>query len=445
MSFRPARLLPVALVGLCLATPLAAKTRHAPRHHAASHAGPALVWRGDVTVAHGVVDDMAKAWQRAGHGSMTVEPFNTASGLDAVRLGTADIAGAARGASMDPNEAGLTFTPVAWDALVMITHPSNPVSSLTLKQLHDIYYGKITNWSQVGGRDEPIDVNAVASPADGVEYSLRTLLFGRGNQPVAAPRQYLNTTSLQQGIALDTKGLGATTMSNVVGNPKLKMLRIDGIAPTRASLANGSYPLYTPLYLITRSSGPKAAQAQAFVDFVNSPAGAAVIRRHDLLPYQDGAMLASMDASRRGRILAEVGARAVPQPSTTPIAAPGATYAAGAARAPTSERTLAARQALEDRRAREAQEKASVQARASLAGVDGQATTVESTRDGRFAKVRASASQPQAHGTSYKVSRGDTLSSIAHKHAVSVSDLRRWNHLRSDTVKPGQVLVVSVH
>jgi len=443
MSFRPARLLPVALVGLCLATAVVAKTRHAPRHHAASHAGPALVWRGDVTVAHGVVDDMAKAWQRAGHGTITVQPFNTASGLDAVRMGTADIAGAARGATMDPNEAGLTFTPVAWDGLVMITNSANPVSSLTLKQVHDIYLGKITNWAQVGGRNEPINVNAVASPADGVEYSMRTLLFGRGNQPVLAPRQYLNTASLQQDIALDPKGLGATTLSNVVGNPKLKMLRIDGVAPTRATVANGSYPLFTPLYLITRSSGPKAAQAQAFVDFVNSAEGAAVIRRHDLVPYQDGAMLAAMDASRRGKILAEVGARAVPQPSATPIAAPGATYAAGVARAPTSERTLAARQALEERRAREAQAKAAEEDRASLADVSGQATTVEGASDGRFAKVSASASQPQVQGKSYKVSSGDTLSSIAHKHAVSVSDLRRWNHLRSDALRPGQVLVVS--
>ncbi len=445
MSFRPVRLLPVALVGLCLATSVVAKTKHASSHHGSAHAGPALIWRGDVTVAHGVVDDMAKAWQHAGHGSITVQPFNTASGLDAVRMGTADIAGAARGATMDPNEAGLTFTPVAWDGLVMITNSANPVSSLTLKQVHDIYLGKITNWAQVGGRNEPINVNAVASPADGVEYSMRTLLFGRGNQPVLAPRQYLNTASLQQDIALDPKGLGATTLSNVVGNPKLKMLRIDGIAPTTANVANGSYPLYTPLYLITRSASPKAAQSQAFVDFVNSPAGAAVIRRHDLVPYQDGAMLASMDASRRGKILAEVGARAVAQPATTPIAAPGATYAAGAARAPTSERTLAARQALEERRARDAQEKAKAAeaSRASLAGVDGQATTVESSSDKRFAKVDASASQPQLKGKSYKVGRGDTLSSIAHKHSVTVADLRRWNHLRSDSVKPGQVLVVS--
>lgn len=448
MSVRLVRLLPVALLGACLvaATPVAAKT-HGSAGRSAHGSGPTLTWRGDVTVAHGVVTDVAQAWQRAGHGRIELQTFNTASGLDAVRSGTADLAGAARGASGNPDEAGLTFTPVAWDGLVMVTHPSNPVNSLTLSQLHDIYYGKITNWSQVGGRNEPIDLYAVASPADGVEFSLRKLLFGRGTQPVAAPRLYVNTSKLQEGITLDTKGLGATTLSNVVGNPKMKMLRINGVAPSASTVANGSYPLFTQLYLITNSSSPKAAQAQAFVDFVSSSAAKAVIRRHGLVPYQDGATLASMDASRRARILAEVGARPVPATRATPISAPGATYASQVARAPTSERTLAARQALDARRAREAEARAAAAAaaaRPSLARVNGEATTVETSADSRFARVSSTAyGSTPAGGKSYKVSRGDTLFSIARRHAVDVADLRRWNHLRSDSVKPGQVLIVS--
>lgn len=451
MSVRLVRLLPVALIGACLVatTPVVAKTHGSSGKSAHGKSTPSasssLIWRGDVTVAHGVVTDVAQAWQKAGHGRIELQTFNTASGLDAVRTGTADLAGAARGASGSPQEAGLTFTPVAWDGLVMVTHPSNPVSSLTLSQVHDIYYGKITNWSQVGGKNEPIDLYAVASPADGVEFSLRRLLFGRGTQPVAAPRLYVNTTKLQEGIALDPKGLGATTLSNAVGNPKMKMIRINGVAPSTGTVANGSYPLFTQLYLITNSDSPKAAQTREFVDFVNSDAAKAVIRRHGLVPYQDGATLASMDDARRARILAEVGARPVPATrATPPIAAPGATYASQVARAPTSERTLAARQALDERRAKEAQAKAAAAARPSLAGVSGEATTVEKSGDSRFTKVSSTAYDATPKGAkSYKVSRGDTLSSIARKHSVDVADLRRWNHLTSDSVKPGQVLVVS--
>jgi phosphate transport system substrate-binding protein len=443
MSARLAQLLSVALIGACLATPASARSSHHHARPAVAAKGPTLIWRGDVTTARGVVDDMANAWARSGHGRIELQPFNTASGLDAVRGGTADLAGSARDSDGSAADSRLQFTPVAWDALVMITHPSNPVSSLTLKQVHDIYYGKITNWSQVGGRNEPIDVYAVASPGDGVEYSLRRLLFGRGNQPVAAPRLYVNTAKLEEGIALDTKGLGATTMAGVAGNRKVKMIRIDGTAPTVANVADGSYALYTPLYLVTNPNSPKVAEENAFIAFLGTEPAKAVMRRHGVLPYQDASALASMDEARRARILAEVGARAVP--SAPRIAAPGATYAARAAEEPTSQRTVAARRALAERKS-ESQAKAVVaaaQEKASLAGVQGSATTVgaPASHGHDFTKVRSDAAVHRA-GT-YTVGKGDTLGSIARKHAVKLEQLRDWNHLKGNTVRLGQVLRVS--
>jgi phosphate transport system substrate-binding protein len=333
----------------------------------------------------------------------------------------------------------------------MVTHPSNPVSNLTLKQLHDIYYGKITNWSQVGGRNEPIDLYAVASPADGVEFSLRKLLFGRGNQPVAAPRLYVNTAKLEEAVTLDPKALGATTLSRVASNGKVKMIRIDGVAPSAGTVASGSYKLYAPLYLVTNPSSPHAAEAKAFVDFATSDKAVAALRSHSTVPYAAGAARASADASRRAQILAAVGARAVrePTPAAPPVAAPGATYASRAANAPTSERTAEARRALEERRAKAAEAAA---ATASLKGVQGEATTVDvaAARDPAFAKVTASATvkttatrkTTTAQTRTYKVAKGDTLYSIARAHAVDVSDLRAWNHLKGNEVKTGQVLRV---
>ncbi|MDO1527696.1 substrate-binding domain-containing protein [Fulvimonas sp. R45] len=484
MSVRLARLLPAALIGASVAT-------------TAFAASQTLVWRGDVVTAHSVVDGMAKAWQKAGKGRLEVQPFNTASGLDAVSGGSADLAGSVRGSSGSAEDDGLTFTPVAWDGLVIITSPSNPVSGLTLKQLHDIYYGKIHNWSEVGGPNAPIDVYAVASPGDGVEYSLRRLLFGRGNQPVAAPRLYLSTTSLEQGIALDPHSLGVTTLSSAAGNRRLKMLQIDGSTPSTASVSSGSYPLFTPIYLVTRSSSPKAAEAQAFVDFTGSAAGKAVLRQHHLVPYADGAVLASLDTSRRARILAEVGARApVTAPARPPISAPGATYASRSAIAPTSPRTLEAREALARRNAAAAGMTATTaaanpatpsltaahgsvvaasslaatrgsvvaapapQEEASLKGVRGDAVTVAdaASRGGDFARVRsdsyvshdrakapgrtrtADRTRATAGVATYKVAAGETLYSIARKHHLDVAQIRNWNHLADNTVHPGQVL-----
>ncbi|SFS09083.1 phosphate transport system substrate-binding protein [Dyella sp. OK004] len=406
MSFRLARILSVALLGVCAATAVSAAPRAKTSKKPAQPAVPTLVWRGDVTTARGIVIDVAKAYEKAGKGKIEVQPFNTASGLDAVAKGSADFAGSARGPD-GTAESSLVFTPMAWDALVMITYPSNPVSSLTLKQVHDIYYGKITNWKDVGGNDEPINLYAVASPGDGVEYSLRKLLFGRGSQPVAAPRLYVNTAKLEEAVTLDPKAMGVTTLAGISGNSKVKMLHINGAPATTSTVKDGSYPLFIPVYLITNESNPKAAQVKGFVDFLSTDTVRSIARQHSLVPYDEAPALAELDASRRPTILAEVGAR--PMPQETPVAAPGATYASRAAVAPTSERTQDAKQALD-------------------------------TRNEESAAKKAEAS---ADAKTHTVGKGDTLGAIAKKYSVSVSDLRSWNGLKNDMVRIGQVLKVS--
>lgn len=395
MSLRLARLFTATLIGLSASATVFA-------------AGTQLVWRGDITTARGVVTDVAKAWEKSGKGKIELQPFNTASGIDAVAKGTADIAGSAR-PGIGGAEQSLTFTPVAWDALVMVTYPSNPVSNITLMQLHEIYMGKITNWKELGGADQPINLYAVASPGDGVEYSLRKLLFGRGNQPVAAPRLYVNVAKLEEGVTLDKQGLGATTLAGASSNKKVKILSIDGVTPSMSTVGSGAYPLYTELYLVSNETSPKAADVKEFISFVTSSAGSSLLRSHSLVPYADGASLASNDAARRAKIASTVGTRAnVGQAMTTPTVAAAATPAAQVAK-----ETAVAKAQVAGKGAKVAKEakgsvasttaepsqfarvvaSVSTSAHVGFAGVRSEAVTVSDNAKvgGKFAKVTADA------------------------------------------------------
>lgn len=392
MSSRISRLLIVALLTASAATgALAAGKTTKSTKKPTTPTPPALVWRGDYATARGVVEDVSKAWEKTGKGRIDMQPFNTASGLDAVAHGLADVAGSARN-SAGGTESELVFTPVAFDALVMITHPSNSVPNLTVKQLHDIYFGKITNWRDVGGKDAPINLYAVASPGDGVEYSLRRLIFGRGNQPVAAPRLYVNTAKLEEAVTLDPNALGVTTLSGVASNSKVKMVSVDGVRPSVSTVTDGSYVLYTPLYLVTNKESPKAAQITAFMEFLHTDQVRALARSHQLVPYTDAPQLAQNDKARREKLLAENNIKmdvvADPIPAATPVTAPSAPTAAEAPSA--------------------AMEKSAA-----------------------------------ASGQTHTVSKGDTLGTIAKKYSVTVAQLKDWNHLPNDNVKLGQVLQVS--
>ena len=326
----------------------AAAKKTAPKAKAAAPAMPSLTWRGDHCTARAFMKDFAHEYEASHQGRVALQPFSTVSGLDAINDGSADLAGSARPPMPGRSEeANTNFYPVAWDALVMITSPKNPVSNVTLKQLHDIYLGRVTNWSALGGADGAINLYAVAGPLDGNEYSLRDLLFHHGDQDVAVPRLYDNTEKLEEGIAIDPHGLGLTTLSAAHANPALKILTVEDVTPSPATIADGTYPLYSTLFLAAREDAKNKAEIDKFVHYTTSDAAVAVLRRHDLVPYADAPNLPGMQAQRMAFIDAhvrpELTAAAVPA-SGTPVSAPVATADYLTRMAPTSEKTQEAKE-----------------------------------------------------------------------------------------------------
>ncbi len=157
-------------------------------------------------------------------------------------------------------ERGTTFqyTPIGAEAFVFIVHKDNPIDSLTTEQLRGIYSGKITNWSQVGGKDE-----AIAAFQRNQGSGSQTMLerFMDGAPLMAAPTELKN--DLMSGIVERVSSYRNKTSSigfsfrfyveGIIRNPDIKMLSIDGIAPTGQNIRSGSYPATTPIYAVTYS------------------------------------------------------------------------------------------------------------------------------------------------------------------------------------------------
>lgn len=362
---KPATAKPAAAKPAPAAKPAAATPAVAAKPAAKPAAGKAgsstLIWRGDIASARGFMSELAKQYEREKKVRIQLTPFSTISGIDAVQQGTADLAGTLRPNHPKRNEeSGVTFVPVAWDGLVMITSPANPVSNLTLKDIWRAYYGRADNWKLFGGNDKSINMVAVAGPLDGVEYALRWLIFRNGDQRVAVPRVYLNTAKLEEAVALDPGGLGVSTLSNAAGNPKLKLLNVEGVVPSTASVRNGSYPLYTPVYIAVREDATNAAAVKDFIAWLDTPSARATLLKRQLVPYAEGLALKDGDEARLAMIETKV--------NETPLAAPAATAAALGRVAPTSLLTQEAKaEAAESRGKKAAAKKAKTEA-ASAAG-----------------------------------------------------------------------------
>jgi phosphate transport system substrate-binding protein len=348
---------PVAffLILLTASVPMAVAAGSSKSAHTTFVPKTSIVWRGDIVSARGFTSDLVDAYRKDEQGLLTLQPFSTISGIDAVIDGSADIAGSARAMSEErETERQLIFQPVALDAIVVVTHPRNPVSNITLAQLRQIYLGRMKNWQEVGGADAPINLYSIAAPLDGVEFSFRSLLYKRGEQRVAAPRLYLNTSKLEEAIAIDPSGLGLTTLSSAYANKGMKMLSVEGISASTQSVADGSYPLFTTLYVVQRADSPNRAAVDDFVRFLGSPSALQAMRRHQLIPYaeagdvytRDGERLAFIDSAIVSVTPADVAAMPRKREERPSQSAPRASLQERISIAPGSELTQEARRNL---------------------------------------------------------------------------------------------------
>lgn len=162
---------------------------------------------------------------------------------------------------------------VALDGLLFITHPRNPVRSLTTADAAAIYAGKITNWSQVGGSDLPITLYA-STPDLGSADVLDALVMRPAELAVSADATVLGSDRVvAETVATDPAAIGYTRIGN---EGPARPLAIRGSCniqtqPTPFTVKTEEYPLTRQLY-IYRGKTPLSPIGDAFSRFLASDA-----------------------------------------------------------------------------------------------------------------------------------------------------------------------------
>ena len=270
-----------------------------------------LELRGDYASARGI-SEVGALYARQFRTTVNVRSFSTNAGIEGVIKGEIDVAAAARPPIPSrPGESELVFWPVAWDAVVFIVHPSNPVRGLDVQQVRDIFLGNLDNWSEVGGRNAPIDLYSVMGPYDGLESSIRQILFGNPAYMAKIDRLFLNQHQIEVGVQMDPDSIGMTTLAGL-DKQRVRALSIDGVAPTRESVADGSYLLTIPIYLVYRADSPKAAEITRFAEFLRTPVAEAAMMNKRLVPHRETDDFRAMHAQRLARLWERLGGEPVP-------------------------------------------------------------------------------------------------------------------------------------
>ena len=181
------------------------------------------------------------------------------------------------------NGTTFAYTQIGYEAFVFFVNKDNPVDSLTLEQIKGIYSGEITNWSQVGGKDEPI-VPFQRNEGSGSQSMLIRLM---GDTPIIEPDK--KTTSGGMGLIIEevadyknkSTSIGFSFryyVEGIIQNPDIKLIAIDGVAPTVTNIRNSTYPIIAPVYAVTYE-GNENPRVQELIDWMLTEEGQYIIEQ----------------------------------------------------------------------------------------------------------------------------------------------------------------------
>ena len=176
------------------------------------------------------------------------------------------------------DEAGIKLeqVPVVKEAFVFVVNAKNPVDALSQQQIKDIYSGKITNWKQVGGSDEPI----IAYQRNTDSGSQNYMIDFMGETPlIEAPTELRpgSMSGLMDVIAPNDGSLGSIGYSvyayaaDMYGTgDNIKFIKVYGVAPTKETIISGEYPLSSYNYAIFRADEPEEGAVRRLAEWMTS-------------------------------------------------------------------------------------------------------------------------------------------------------------------------------
>ncbi|MDP5253201.1 MULTISPECIES: phosphate ABC transporter substrate-binding protein [unclassified Vibrio] len=228
---------------------------------------------GSTSVAR-IMDVLAESYEKQNpEHSIAVQAVDSSAGITLVNKGVVPIGMSSRYLTEAEKEPSMVVETLAYDGLAVVVNKANPIDNLTEKQLFNIYQGKITNWSELGGPDKKIAV-VTREASSGSRYSFETLL---GLTQII--NEQLVSNANPGNLVVNSNGMMKTLVSN---NPQsigfislgsvdqsVKALKFNGIEASNRNIANQSYGLIRP-FIILYHHDRLDEEARAFIDYLHS-------------------------------------------------------------------------------------------------------------------------------------------------------------------------------
>ena len=226
-----------------------------------------------------VIESLSEAFGEETGIEVTYNATGSGAGIEAVLAGRCDIGLSSRDLKEEEKENGLEGTILAYDGIAIIVHPDNPVTDLSIETIAKIYTGEITNWKDVGGNDGEIVLigrEANSGTRDGFESIT-------GTEDKCKYRQECTSTGdVITAVSSNPSSIGYASLASV--KDSVKAVSVDEVAPSEATVKDGSYAVQRPFVLVTKKDTKLSENAQKFFDYITSEDANEVISGAGVVP-----------------------------------------------------------------------------------------------------------------------------------------------------------------
>ena len=227
-----------------------------------------------------VIGALSEAFMEANNKvTVTYNPTGSGTGIQAVQEGRCDIGLSSRALKDEEKASGLQETVIAYDGIAMSVNPANPVEDLTLEQIADIYTGKITNWSELGGSDSEIVLigrEAGSGTRSGFEEIVEVKDLCQYRQELSSTGDVIATVAQNPGA------IGYASLASV--KDTVKAVKVGGVTPSEETVKDGTYAIQRPFVLVTKEGVTLSETAQAFFNYAVSKDANAVVIAAGVVP-----------------------------------------------------------------------------------------------------------------------------------------------------------------
>ena len=211
--------------------------------------------------------------------SATAEFTGSSAGIESLAAGSVDIGDASRALSDDEKGQGIVENIVAIDGIAVITDTDNTITDIKSEDLAKVYTGEITNWKDLGGKDEQIVVIG-REAGSGTRDAFEELMDVKDSCKYA---QELDSTGAVLAKVAATPGAVGYVSLDVLDDT-VNGLKINSVEPTEENILAGTYVLQRPFVMATKGEiSEQSEQVHAYFDFINSEDGQNVIKSVGLI------------------------------------------------------------------------------------------------------------------------------------------------------------------